>query len=191
MPAAVGFIGVACREKAEVIWGLIRKTAPILVMGWGWHWEAELEKGLICWVETSSKHKGWASDPLPGKRPSSGSPGAWQHQTSAALKRAFLKSPRLPSLSEVPEEACSLGSHCSRGCGAQRAAREGPREQTWHSGLRSSVASGPKSVSYTNELSFGWSCWALEDLTCKSTVIVRLGKSVFAVTRSNCFSSLL
>lgn len=35
MPAAVGFIGVACREKAEVIWGLIRKTAPILVMGWG------------------------------------------------------------------------------------------------------------------------------------------------------------
>ena len=25
------------REKAEVIWGLIRKASPMLVMGWGWH----------------------------------------------------------------------------------------------------------------------------------------------------------
>lgn len=38
MPAAVGFAGVACREKAEVIWGLIRKASPMLGMGWGWGW---------------------------------------------------------------------------------------------------------------------------------------------------------
>ena len=37
MPAAVGFADVVCREKAEVIWGLIRKASPMLVMGWGWH----------------------------------------------------------------------------------------------------------------------------------------------------------
>ena len=35
MPAAVGFADVVCREKAEVIWGLIRKASPMLVMGWG------------------------------------------------------------------------------------------------------------------------------------------------------------
>ena len=68
-------------------------------------------------------------------------PTAWQDEalardgvsrevTCSALKGETVKSHRLPSLSEVPEEARSLGSHCSRGGGAQRAPREGLREQT-------------------------------------------------------------
>ena len=109
MPAAVVFVGVACREKTEVMWGLMRKASRILVMGWGWHSEAELEKVFVCRVETFSKHRGRASGPLPGQRPSSGSAGAWWHQASAALKRAFLTSRLCP--------ACQrrLGGHREQG----------------------------------------------------------------------------
>lgn len=142
MPAAVGFVGVACREKTEVIWGLVKKASQILVI---------MDGGG---TQRQSWRRGSFAESRHSANTEAGRPALcleeaefWQCWCSVA---SGISCPEegLPHVSPLPGCQRRLGSHRAA---EDMAPRGGPREQTRHSSLRSPAARRPKLVSYSNK----------------------------------------
>ena len=141
MPAAVGFVGVACREKTGDA-GPDEEGLSDTGDGMGVALRGRVGDG-VCLPSRDIQQT-----QRTGVQPSAWTEAEfWQCWRSVAPgiscpEKGLPHVSPLPSLSEAPGR-----SPCSRGRGTSR----GPCGQTRHSSLRPPAASGPKSVSYSSK----------------------------------------